>query len=357
MTIRLGSSTEIVGRADPIGRDAPDAVLAPDGKLLRCHVFLAGERVLAPENLADLSEVLKQEHVFVWLDVVDPAPEDLVLLQEEFDLHPLAIEDAVQAHERPKIEAYGSYWFIVAQGVTMGQDEQLRFHEMAVFAGQKFVATVRHTPAYPLDEIERRWLGNRPHLRHDSGFLLYTILDTVVDGYLLVTRSIEDRVGRLEEALFKRQPLEDEVLLRIFDMKRNLQEFRGAALPMRDILNPIIRGDLTLFPGDEVAYYRDVYDHAVRVIDQLDAARDLTSSALDVHAAFLANQQGEVSKRLTIVATIFLPLTFVTGFFGQNFGWLISHITGDASFWFLGLGGEILAVAALLVYFKRKGWF
>lgn len=345
--------TPLLYRAGELGAAAADGTL-------RCHVFRNGRRAHTPVVLSELSEVLTEDRAFVWLDVVDPKHEDLALLQREFGLHPLAIEDAIQAHQRPKIESYGegndAYWFIVIHPVTAEVDD-LTVHEVALFAGTKFLVTVRHNPAYTIGEIERRWLAHPDGLHCDSGFLLYTVLDTVVDGYFPVAERFEERVDAIEVALFEDRPLPEDLLLRIFTMKKNSQEFRRAALPMRDILTPILRGDLPLFSEGQKAYFRDVYDHAIRVIDQVDATRDLVNSALDVHLSVTANRQNEVSKQLAIIATIFLPLTFITGFFGQNFGVLIGHITGPFSFWALGIGSEVVALGLLLTWFKRRGWF
>jgi magnesium transporter len=126
---------------------------------------------------------------------------------------------------------------------------------------------------------------------------------------------------------------------------------------MRDILNPIIRGDIALFAADEIPYYRDVYDHTILVIDQLDSIRDLVNSALEIRLSVVANRQNEISKQLTVIATIFLPLSFIVGFFGQNFASLVSFIGSSATFWLLGIGTEVLALALTLAYFWRKGWF
>ena len=140
-------------------------------------------------------------------------------------------------------------------------------------------------------------------------------------------------------------------------MKKDLAHFRRAVLPLREILTPIMRGDLNLFRPEDLPYVRDVYDHVSLVVDQLDAARDIINNARDTHVAVASNRQGEVSKQLTIVATVFLPLTFITGFFGQNFGYLVNHITNAPSFWWLGIGTEVVASVALLGYFRLKGWF
>jgi magnesium transporter len=328
----------------------------PQDRGLQCKVFRHGHPVEGPHDLSAISEVLEEEGCLVWLDAVDPGPTDLDLLQAEFDLHPLAVEDAIQAHQRPKIESYGSYWFVVVQATTTDAG-RIDFHEIAIFAGPNFLVTVRHSPAYPLEEIEQRWHTHPERLRRGGGFLLYTILDTVVDGYFPVADRFQERVEEIEEDLFSNRPLRGDLMPEIFAMKKEAQYFRRAALPMRDILNPIIRGDLSLFPEEEIIYYRDVYDHAVRVIDQLDTLRDLVTSALEIHLSVVANRQNEVAKQLTIIATIFLPLSFLTGFFGQNFSFLVGHIGGLGTFLLLGLGLELLTVGVTISYFKWKRWF
>lgn len=332
---------------------------APSGAQLRhpqCMIYRNGKPSGKVADFGEISDVLQEEGSVVWMDIVDPTMEDLKLLQGEFDLHPLAVEDATQPHERPKIEEYGSYWLVIVQATTLSADS-IEFHEMAIFAGKNFLVTVRHTPAYPLEEIEQRWHAHPEELRSGAGFLLYTILDTVVDGYLPVAQAFQDRVDDLDEQLFAGHVRDSVVLPRIFTMKKDAHRFRWAVLPMRDILNPIIRRDLALFPDNVIAYYRDVYDHAVLVIDQLDTLRDLVNSALEIHLSVVANRQNEVSRQLTVIATIFLPLTFVTGFFGQNFGWLIGHIGAGDTFIGWGFGTEIMVVLLTLGYFKWKGWF
>lgn len=174
--------------------------------------------------------------------------------------------------------------------------------------------------------------------------------DVIVDGYLPIADAFEERVEKLEAALLHEDARTREVLLEIYEMKRELANFRRAVLPLRDILTPIVRGDLTFFRPEYLPYFRDVYDQVSIVLDGLDAARD-------THVAIVSNRQGEVSKQLTIVATVFLPLTFITGFFGQNFAFLVNHVTSTSSFWWLGVGGEVAALAGLLAYFRYKRWF
>ncbi len=324
-------------------------------KASACLVNRHGAQAREIADLAQISDILAEPDSFVWLDVADPGPDDLELIQEEFGLHPLAVEDAVKAHQRPKLEAYDDAWFIVVHGATRDGDE-LRIHEIAIFVGARYVVTVRDEPLYPVDEIQRRWHGGNG-VGGGAGALLYTILDTVVDGYTPIAEAFEDRVEVLEGELLRRGTRTESVLLEIYEMKKDLHRFRRAVVPMRDILTPIMRGDVSLLPRRDLPYFRDVYDHVARAVDQLDDARDLVNNARDTHISMASNRQNEVSKQLTIVATVFLPLTFVTGFFGQNFGWLVDHITGLEAFLVLGVGSEIAAGAALLWYFRYKHWF
>jgi magnesium transporter len=320
-----------------------------------CKVFRQGEQPQSHADVSEISEILREPGTLVWFDVVNPTHKDLAVLQEEFDLHPLAVEDAVMAHERPKIESYDHYWFLILQATTL-ENEHIVFHEMAIFAGKKFLVTVRHDPPFAIEEVEKRWNAQPDRLGHGGGFLLYTILDTVVDGYLPVADSFQEKADLLEEPMFQHQATAN-LLPEIFQMKKQAQQFRRAVVPVRDILNPIIRGDLHLFPEEEVVYYRDVYDHAVRVIDELDSLRDLMGSLLEIHLSVISNRQNEVAKQLTVIATIFLPLSFLASFFGQNFSFLVGHITGAASFAVFGVGVEVLTVALTVAYFKYKNWF
>jgi magnesium transporter len=329
----------------------------PLGELqVRCLIYDAAGNCRPLKALADISEELREPTTFVWLDAVDPQPSDFAFIAEEFSLHPLAIEDALKDHDRPKIEAYGESWFVIVQGATRA-GERLRIHELSLFVGAQFLVSVRTEPPYPLDEVERRWQFLPATLRRDSGALLYTLLDTVVDGYTPVAQAFEDRVEALESALLGDARRTNEVLLEIYAMKKELNRFRHAVVPVRDMLTPIMRGDLPLLGADELPYYRDVYDHVTRVIDQMDSARELVNNARDTHISVASHRQNEVAKQLTIVATVFLPLTFITGFFGQNFGWLVNHIADGKTFAAWGIGSEIAAFLALLGYFRFKRWF
>jgi magnesium transporter len=326
---------------------------------MQCVTFREGRRSGDLHDFEQVGKTVAENAHVIWLDLTDPSDDDLAKLRKTFDLHPLAIEDAQTVHERPKIEQYPEYLFLVVHAVTW-DDDRLTTHELAIFAGHRFLITIRRKPAYSIEETERRWAVHDGELGTDAGFLLYTLLDTIVDAFFPIGDRLEEWIAELQTALFDRQGDQrklGEMLREIFELKNDVHHARRAVVPMRDILQPLVRGDLRFFDRDEDRYYRDVYDHTIRVIDQLDSARDLVGSALEIHLSLVANRQNEVSKQLAIIATIFLPLSYLTGFFGQNFGAMVNSITSPQLFWFAGVGSEVLCVAILLIYFRAKKWF
>ena len=328
----------------------------PPTSLVQCTTFKDGRRTAVLHDVDDVRAAVADKTHVVWLDLIAPATSDLEALRTTFDLHPLAIEDAATEHERPKIESYERYLFLVIHPVTW-ESERMVVHEMSIFAGKNFLITIRQNPAYPIDEIEKRYETHDGSLGEDSGFLLYALIDSIVDHYFPIGDKLEEWIAELQTRLFDRNERENETLKEIFDLKNDVHHARRAVAPVREIIQPLVRDDFNFFSGDEERYYRDVYDHAVRVIDQLDAARDLVNSALEIHLSLVANRQNEISKQLAIIATIFLPLTYITGFFGQNFGYLVSGVTSAKAFWWLGIGTEVVAAVVLLAYFRAKRWF
>jgi magnesium transporter len=334
----------------------PEAPAVRTGTAPHCVEFRDGKRHAIITNLDDISESLKESQNLVWLDLVEPSSEELEVLRREFDLHPLAIEDAQTAHERPKIETYPGYVFLIVHPATW-EGDRLVIHELAVFAGPRYLVTIHHEPPFPITEAERRWHLHDGELGADVGILLYTLLDTIVDGYFPISDRLEEWISVLQNGLFDERTDQTKTLKDIFELKNDVHHARRAIVPMRDILQPLLRGDLKLFDRDDLPFYRDVYDHTVRVIDQLDSARDFVNSALEIHLSLVANRQNEVAKQLAIIATIFLPLTYLTGFFGQNFGYMVNGLTTPHTFWYLGVGSQVVGLALLLAYFKIKRWF
>ena len=321
-----------------------------------CYLYRGtrqGERIT---DLAAISELITQSDVLIWFDIVQPEAGDLTLIADEFDLHPLAIEDAVRAHQRSKIESYGTYVFFVVHGATMLAGE-LTIHELAIFVGEKFVVSVRADPEFPFREVLHRWHDLHAGLKTSSVVLLHTMLDVLVDGFSPIVGTFEDRIDVLEETFNRGKRISDDAMLEISAMKKNLGRFRRAILPMREILSFPLRGDDEFFTRSDIPYFRDVYDHVLLAIDQVEWTRDLLNNVVETQISIASNRQNEVSKQLTVIATIFLPLTFITGFFGQNFGVMIDWIKTQTAFYAFGIGTEVIAVIALLVLFRARGWF
>ena len=189
------------------------------------------------------------------------------------------------------------------------------------------------------------------------GLLLYRIIDGLVDSFFPILADFDDRIDELENAIFLNAG--DEQLQEIFGMKRLLVGLRKAITPQRDMFASLMGGvaDLPGMTDEDERYFRDIYDHLIRISDLIDTYRDLLTSSMDVYLSTVSNRLNAVMKQLTIIATIFLPLSFITGFFGQNFGWMVGHIRSGPTFLALGIGLEIVTVAALFTLFKRRGWF
>lgn len=330
--------------------DPPDTV--------RCNVVDPGGAIREVDGLVAARD-LQGGALFAWIDILDPTEATMHRVQDVFSLHPLAIDDAADTHARGKIDAYENFWFIVAHAFTPAADDELATTEVAIFAGDRFVITVRHTPPMPVQEIKRRWtfLGA---LHRDPGAFVYTLLDTIVDDYLPFVTHFESKLESIERQLLEqseRPTSSPNTIIRdILHVKSELQQMRHVVAPMQDVIARIARGDIEIFGADEMVYYRNIGTHVKRVLARIDGLNDLVTTALSLNVSIASNRQADISRQLTIIATIFLPLSFITGFFGQNFGWLVNHIQTASDFFFWGLGTELLAIALLFYFFVKRRW-
>lgn len=324
-------------------------------RTIRCTVYDHGAAPAVLEDLEAISEVLARHDGFVWLDIAQPTAEDLALLQREFEIHPVAIEDALLWHERPKIEFFERYVLVIAHAATLDAEGALITHEIAIIAGESYAITLRAYPVYSLDEIDRRRQTSLT-VPQDSTGLLYIVLDSIVDGYFPVTELFTTRLDRLESTLFENEGFLERTEREIFRFKRTLTLFRSIVAPMREILLRLTHAEVAPLKPELALYFRDVHDHVLRAIEQIDITRDLVNSTLDIHLATQSHRQNEVSKQLTIIATIFLPLTYITGFFGQNFGWMVNNIASPHIFWWLGVGTQVVTLAILFAFFRSRRW-
>ncbi|HEY1297529.1 MAG TPA: magnesium transporter CorA family protein [Chloroflexota bacterium] len=304
-----------------------------------------------PGDAASVRQLLSAKSPF-WLDL-HGGKETAPFLREVFGFHPLAVEDAEQFGQRPKVDDYGDYVLLILYGApATGHNGLVEVH---CFYSEQYLVTVHHTPCPELEAMLDR-LGQAPSSDTSLIMLLHGILDSLVDSFFPLLADFDDDIDDLEDSILVKPTQEQ--LGRLFTMKRSLISVRKVITPMRDAQATLVTGVNTL-PGmtrEAERYFRDVYDHLIRISDLLDSYRDLLSGALDTHLSTVSNRMNVVIKQLTIVATLFLPLTFLTGFFGQNFGFLVANIQGLAAFLVFGLGLEILAPVCLLLWIWHSGW-
>jgi magnesium transporter len=289
-----------------------------------------------------------------WIDIPDRASGELARVAKDLNLHPLAVEDATQRDERPKIDQYENHYFIVFYAVDSPSPDVIRYHEFSIFVVQNAIVTVHDGECAARNQVEKRFREGR---LQTTGLLLHALLDTMVDGYFAVVDQFGDRIELLEEfvaaesddAKGMQAPLRE-----LFLVKRDLLHLRKTIAPERDVLQVLIRGDIReLREAGRRAYFQDVYDHIIRVTDEIDTFRELTSNVIDAYLAAASNRLNQVMKVLTSVATILLVLTLFTGFFGMNF----KDLPFDNTEVFLGGMALMVASAALVAwYFKRRGW-
>jgi magnesium transporter len=302
----------------------------------------------------DLAVQLQKEG-FVWIDLEDPSDEDLAKLAKLVTLHPLTLEDARTFEQRPKIEEYEGYMFMVVFGVDVDIESggPLLRENHLVISGD-YVVSIHRRPFPALADLRRRY-DDEP-IRSEQ-FLVYKVLDAVISTFVPVLSRTDDDIDDVEQQVID-NPTQAE-LQRIFALKRDLVAMRRVVSPMRDMFarNADRIAELPGLETDDRLYFRDLYDTLIRVSELVDSYRDLLSGATDMYLSTVANRQGEVNKQLTIIATIFLPLTFLTGFFGQNFAYLTNHIIdADWSFWVFGIGSLVISVIGFGIFFRRKGW-
>jgi magnesium transporter len=297
---------------------------------------------------------LASDHFF-WLDLDAPTQAELEQLREIFGFHPLAVEDTWEWRQRPKLDDYGDYVVLVFYGAYREHPaDAAPLREVHLYISGKYLITVHHGSLPPLDK-QREQLHGR--VLHSEQFLIYRVLDALTDSFFPLLEAMDEEIDTLESAVVANPT--DVELQRLFALKRELVAMRKVITPQRDLFATSV-DQIAQLPGlllDERDYFRDVYDHLIRISDLIDSYRDLLSGATDLYLSTVSNRQNDVMKQLTVIATIFLPLSFITGFFGMNFGYLVSSLIRSSwTFWVIGVGSMVATCVALLVFFRRKGW-
>lgn len=321
-------------------------------KVVNCYAYGQDGRPRGAITVEAISDVLEKPDQFVWMGVCEPDEALLLKMQEEFGLHELAIEDALHAHQRPKIEIYDDVLFLVVHTAQF-VDGQIRFGETHIFLGRNFIATVRHGASLSYAPTRLRCEQSPELLALGPSFGLYAVLDYIVDNYFPIVRSFESELKELERKIFD-QKFDRATIERLYTLKRELLTLRLAVSPMHDILNQLQRFYPGLIAEDIRLYFRDVFDHAVRMSEAISTLSEMILAALQVNLSMVSVGQNEVTKRLAGWAAILAIPTTTGAIYGMNFkhmpelGWRYGYVTAIA----------LTALACGLLYWKlkRAGW-
>jgi magnesium transporter len=323
--------------------------------MIRVRLYRNGNLEDEQVDPATIPELLGADDARIWMDFEDPSEDDLANLAERFGLHALSLEDMRERDQRPKVEGYGSYYFVVVRPLRLDGDE-LEEGELHVLVGANFLVTVRFAPAFDLKSVLRRCDRSPEFTKEGVGFLLYVVLDEIVDDYLEILERFEESADDVEDDVFATEDVAQEaraVQERLFRLKRNVVRFRRHVMPLRRVLDFLLEEPEIATPAAS-PYFRDVADHVFRTTELADNIRDLLTSLLEVRVAQVANRLNEVMKKLTSWAAIILVPTLVAGVYGMNFrhmpelSWRYGYPTA------IGLMG--LSSCALYLMFKKREW-
>ncbi|OQP36077.1 magnesium/cobalt transporter CorA [Pantoea latae] len=319
--------------------------------ILNCMVYRPGQ---AGQELdvEKISDVMSEPDAFIWLGLYQPEAEFMHKIQREFGLHELAVEDALCAHQRPKIEQYGESMFIVAKTVS-SENEHLHFGETHFFVGKNFLITLRHGASDSYAPIRERIEQNSALLAHGPGYPLYCILDFIVDRYGEFTASLGDKIGKMEAALF-RSEFDSAAVKSVYRLRRELLSLRNAAQPLEEICQQLVRLHEDIVPKELRAYLRDVQDHARHVVTDAEDMREMLTSAMHVNLAMVAVQQNEVTKKLAGWGAILVVPTVIFSMYGMNFKDM-PELNSPLGYP-LALGATFVACFLLWWRLRKSGW-
>jgi magnesium transporter len=321
--------------------------------IVNCAAYSDGRRI-ATIPIEDISEHLDEPNGFVWIGLHDPSSVVLKQIQEEFQLHELAIEDALRAHQRPKLETYGETIFVVVRTAQIREgSSKIDFGETHFFVAKNFIVSIRHGSSRAYADVRSRCESTPQLLRKGPGFALYAVMDSIVDGYFPVIQSLGEQLEILEERIFSERPSR-EATRQIYDLKRQLVELKRAISPLIDICTRLMRFDLDVIPEDTRPYFRDVYDHVIRINEMVDSTREILSTALEANFSLISISENEIQKRFAGWAAILAVPTMIAGIYGMNFKFM------PELDWYYGypviLSGIFILCGLMYSAFKRAGW-
>ncbi len=317
--------------------------------------YLVATKGRLAEPVTDqLAECLREGKQGFWLDIENPDDADFALLEHTFKFHQLTLEDIRHQNQRPKVEEYAGYAFVVLFTAELeGSRVQIREHHL--YLSSQYLVSVHIEPSDPLDRLRERIKANPDLAKRSLPYLFYLVVDQLVDALFPVLEKLDEATDAVEDGIILRP--DTAALTELSDLKRAVVDLRKVLGAQRDVFQRLTTRAIGEVGDQEMSiYYRDVYDHLVRQYETVDSLRDLLSTAMDVYLSTVSNRLNLRITRLTVFATLFLPLTFLTGFFGMNFAWLVAHIAPAWTFWLLAVGVMGLTTLAQLFYYRRRGW-
>ncbi len=299
-----------------------------------------------------ISRLCSNASNIVWVDVSDPTSQDFDNLAREFGFHPLSIEDCRHQHQRPKVEEFPGYYFIVLYEADLSEAGRLHLGELSIFLGQNYLVTVHSQPIRAIQTAERLWRSWTDLAERGTGLLAYLLIDAIVDEYLPLLDTLSDQMDSLEDQIFA--DFQVEAVEGIFRIKKELLILRRAVTPLRDVFNTLLRREQPLFSRETHTYFQDVFDHLIRVADTIDTLRDMIGSMMDAYLSISGNRMNMIMKRLTSIATILMSVTLIAGIYGMNFDYM------PELKWRYGYVGALLSMVmvglAIYSYFRKIKW-
>jgi magnesium transporter len=317
------------------------------------RLYKNGALVKEDFPVADISDHILEKGCAVWADFVSPTEADLAAIGEELGLHQLAVEDAVHGYQRPKLDHYDTHLFLAAYAVSLdAATGELFTHEIKAFITKSALVTV-HDDDFDMTRVVAIWENERELARHGVGFLLWGLLDHIVDGHFDTVQQLDGQIEQLEDALFDERPRDREVQRRSFELRKSLVLLRRVVLPMREVVNSLLRRDLTVIDPKIAPYFQDVYDHVLRASEWTESLRDLVTTILETNISIQGNRMNLIMKKVTSWAAIIAVPTAITGFFGQNL-----LFPGFGTVWGVWVSSAIILLVggALYLSFRKRDW-
>jgi magnesium transporter len=306
-------------------------------------------------TVEQLPELLKDESVVVWVDMEEPTEFEERVLLDVFHFHPLTVEDCRENRHYPKVEEFPGYLYLIVHGVKADTtSEHFTTIELDAFLGHNYVITYHHDVFRSINNVKKLIHTTPMPCQRGAAFLLHQILDQIVDFYSPVLDDFDERIDALEENIFTLKRPNNEILANIMDMKRAVLRLRRISAKQLDVLHRMSRGEFTLISAQMLPFYRDIYDHLVRVVDLAESYRDLLSGALEAYLSVVSNRLNEIMKVLTIFSAVMLPLTFIAGVYGMNFDNMPELHSANGYYFTWAI--MITVATVMLGYFWRKGW-